>query len=122
MELGESLEDYLECIYVLHQHGKVRSIDVAKRLEVSKPSVNKAINVLKEKNLLTQEAYGDIRLTQAGIDMAKSILNRHLTIKQFLTTILNVSEENADIDACKIEHIICDETFNNMVQMLEEKK
>ncbi len=120
MQLGESLEDYLECIYILHLQGKVRSIDVSKRLEVSKPSVNKAVNVLKEKNLLTQESYGDIRLTQAGIDMAKGILNRHLTITKFLKEILNVSDVNAETDACKIEHIISDETFNQMIKLLEK--
>ncbi len=121
MQLGESLEDYLECIYILHKLGKVRSIDVAKRLDVSKPSVNKAINVLKEKQLLTQESYGDIRLTQSGIELAQSILTRHEKISQFLKEILHVSEEIADADACKIEHVISEETFHKMIEVLDNK-
>lgn len=114
MLLGESLEDYLETIVILAQKGKVRSIDVAKLMDVSKPSVNKAMNVLKEKGFITQEAYGDIRLTQTGKEMADMIFNRHTTIRSFLSDVLNVSKENAEKDACKIEHIISEETFEKI--------
>lgn len=114
MLLGESLEDYLETIVILSEKGKVRSIDVAKLMNVSKPSVNKAMNVLKEKGLIEQEAYGDIRLTPSGKEMADMIFNRHKTIRTFLSEILEVSSENAEKDACKIEHIISEETFNKI--------
>lgn len=114
MLLGESLEDYLETVVILSESGKVRSIDVAKMLKVSKPSVNKAMNVLKVKGLIEQEAYGDIRLTPAGRDMAEEIFHRHKTIRAFLKNVLQVSEENAEKDACKIEHIISEETFQKI--------
>ncbi len=114
MLLGESLEDYLECMMQLSEHGKVRSIDVAKKLNVSKASVNKAMNVLKEKGYVLQEAYGDIRLTDKGKEMAEIIVHRHCTIQKFLSDILMVSSENAEKDACKIEHIISEETFEKI--------
>lgn len=116
MLLGESLEDYLETIVILSENGKVRSIDVAKRMEVSKPSVNKAMNVLKDKGLIEQEAYGDIRLTPSGKEMADMVFNRHKTIRSFLENILFVSKENAEKDACKIEHIISEETFQKIAK------
>ena len=64
MELGQSREDYLECLLMLEENGKIRSVDVAKKMNVSKPSVNKAMNVLKEYGYITQENYGDIHLTE----------------------------------------------------------
>ena len=115
MLLGESLEDYLECIAMLSENepdGRVRSVDIARHLHVSKPSVNKAMNVLKEKGLIRQEAYSGIELTKAGKEMAAMILNRHNTIHYFLRNVLGVSEENAEHDACKIEHHISEESFN----------
>lgn len=119
MFLGESLEDYLETIYILAEDNKVRSIDVAKKMQVSKPSVNKAMNVLMDKGFITKEAYGDIYLTQAGIDMAKQILNRHETIRSFLEDVLHVSSGNAEMDACKIEHIISEETFEKITEYIK---
>ena len=117
MLLGESLEDYLECIVMLSENeptGRVRSVDIARHLNVSKPSVNKAMNILKEKGFIRQEAYSGIELTNAGKEMAKMILNRHNTIRTFLEEVLGVSSENAEHDACKIEHIISEETFKKI--------
>lgn len=110
MFLGESLEDYLEAIVILSKEGKVRSIDIAKMLDVSKPSVNKAMNVLKEKGFITQESYGDIKLTKAGKEMADQVFDRHQKIRSFLIS-LGISVATAEKDACKIEHIISEETF-----------
>lgn len=117
MLLGESLEDYLECIVMLSENeptGRVRSVDIARHLNVSKPSVNKAMNILKEKGFIRQEAYSGIELTDAGKEMAQMILNRHNTIRTFLEEVLGVSSENAEHDACKIEHIISEETFEKI--------
>lgn len=117
MLLGESLEDYLECIVMLSENeptGRVRSVDIARHLNVSKPSVNKAMNILKEKGFIRQEAYSGIELTNAGKEMAQMILNRHNTIRTFLEEVLGVSSENAEHDACKIEHIISEETFEKI--------
>ena len=114
MELGQSREDYLECLLMLEESGKIRSVDVAKMLNVSKPSVNKAMNVLKEYGYITQENYGDIHLTKDGRSLAERILKRHRTLQGFLKEILQVSDEQAEADACKIEHVISDETFNKL--------
>lgn len=117
MLLGESLEDYLECIVMLSKNtndGRVRSVDIARHLNVSKPSVNQAMNILKDKGLIIQEAYSGIQLTEAGKEMATMILHRHNTIRIFLEEVLGVSSENAEHDACKIEHIISEETFNKI--------
>lgn len=121
MLLGESLEDYLECIIQLSEKGKVRSIDVAKMMQVSKPSVNKAVNVLKEKGYVLQEAYGAIQLTPAGKEMAETIIHRHRTIYKFLTEVLHIKEEVAEKDACKIEHIISEETFKSISNYITNK-
>lgn len=114
MILGESLEDYLETLLILESTGKIRCVDVAAKMSVSKPSVNKAMNVLKEKGYVLQESYGDIHLTDAGRDIAKSVYHRHETISNFLQNILGVRAEQADEDACHIEHVISEETFEKI--------
>lgn len=111
MNLGESLEDYLEAMLILEETGKIRSVDVAKQLNVSKPSVNNAISILKEKGYVTQENYKDIHLTDAGRAQANLVFERHKILRSFLIDILKVEVKQAEIDACKIEHIISDETF-----------
>lgn len=120
MLLGESLEDYLECIVILAEKGKVRSIDIARMMNVSKPSVNKAMNNLKEKGFLTQETYGDIHLTKKGEDMAKKVHNRHTTIRRFLLDVVGVDAATAEKDACRIEHIISEETFIKITEMTKK--
>ena len=112
---SESLEMYLETMYRLETElGKIRCVDIANSLGVSKPSVNKAVNVLKEQGYLTQETYGSIHLTDAGREIGQQIFNRHKVIMRYLIEVLNVSEENAEEDACKMEHILSEETFNKM--------
>lgn len=112
MRLGESLEDYLEAMLLLEESGKIRSVDVAKHLNVSKPSVNNALCILKEKGFVTQENYKDIHLTDAGREQAMLVLERHRILRSFLIDILKVDPNQAEIDACKIEHIISEETFD----------
>lgn len=111
MKLGESLEDYLEAMLILEESGKIRSVDVAKQLNVSKPSVNNALCILKEKGFVTQENYKDIHLTEAGRQQAMLVLERHRILRSFLIDILKVDAAQAEADACKIEHIISEETF-----------
>ena len=115
MLLGESLEDYLETLLILDEtKGKIRCVDVAAHMKVSKPSVNKAMNVLKEKGYVLQESYGDIHLTEEGRSFAKKVYHRHETISGFLQNVLGVSAKNADEDACHIEHVISEETFGKI--------
>lgn len=118
--LTDSNEDYLEAIYILNlKFGKVRSIDIAKHLNVSKPGVNKAMNVLKENELIDKDHYGDVILTQKGLDIAKKIYKKHTTIKEFLIMI-GVDEETSEIDCCKIEHVISETTFKAITKHLKE--
>ena len=120
--LTDSNEDYLEAIYILKlKFGKVRSIDIAKHLNVSKPGVNKAMNILKESNLIDKDPYGDVYLTSKGEDIAKKIYQKHTTIKEFLLK-LGIDENIAEIDCCKIEHVISEETFKAIKNHLKKIK
>ena len=123
MLLGQSGEDYLETVLELEQlNGVVRSIDIAKKLGVSRPSVNKAINNLKEAGMVTQQSYGDIRLTDLGRKTAKDIIYRHTLIKNFLMHVLGLSSHIAETDACKIEHILSPETIESLEKFVVEYK
>lgn len=118
--LTDSNEDYLEAILILKEkNGVVRSVDIAKLLNVSKPGVNKAMNVLKENGLIEKETYGDITLTKKGFEIASKIYKKHNTIRDFLIT-LGVGEETSDIDCCKIEHVISEETFEAIRKFLNK--
>ena len=111
MSLHESGEDYLEAIYVLRErHGTVRSIDVAQHLGYSKPSVSRAVSVLKQSGHLTMEKDGRLELTPLGEEVARSIYERHRFLTQWLVR-LGVSPEVAAKDACRIEHDLSSETF-----------
>ncbi|MGN0519671.1 MAG: metal-dependent transcriptional regulator [Candidatus Fimenecus sp.] len=119
-----SAEDYLEAIFILSQkeeNARVRVTDLASFLAVSKPSVTHAVSVLKDKGLLEHEAYGGILLTPAGESCAANVLRRHKMIQRFLVHTLGVSEENAESDACRMEHILSAETIEKMYAYLEEK-
>ena len=112
MQLQESAEMYLETIYILSQKSKsVRSSDVAEYMGFSKPSVSRAVGLLKNGGYLTMADDGLLSLTDEGISTAKKIFERHIILSEFLTKI-GVKAKTASDDACKIEHIISDETFN----------
>ena len=120
MILGESLEDYLETLLILEkENGRIRCVDVAKRMNVSKPSVNKAMNVLKEKGFVQQETYGDIHFTPEGEELAEKVYQRHTTVQAFLQHVLGVDEETAEEEACHIEHVISEDTFIKIKSFLD---
>lgn len=111
MVLHESGEDYLEAILVLRQQkGHVRSIDVAQYLGFSKPSVSRAVSILKANGYLTMEKDGRLELTPQGEANAQRVYERHRFLSQWLVQ-LGVSPEVAAADACRIEHDISPETF-----------
>ena len=119
--ISPSLEDYLEAIYMIDsENSGVRLTDVANNLKVSKPSVNKAMVILKEKNLIIHEKYGEIRLTEEGLKIAIHVISKHRSILKFLTKILKVDKETAEIEACKIEHVISDDTAEKMIKFINE--
>lgn len=112
MNLQESGEMYLETIYVLSQKSdSVRSLDVAEYMSFSKPSVSRAVKLLKDGEYLTVDKDGYLHLTESGKKTAKKIYERHTVLTTLLES-LGVSRETAAEDACKIEHVISDESFN----------
>ena len=122
MSLQESGEMYLESIYVLTQKSsEVRSIDVCEYMGYSKPSVSRAIGLLKNGGYVTVNGEGYLSLTAIGKDVAEKIYERHTILTGFLVSI-GVSEDTASEDACKMEHVISDEAFEaikNHIQKLD---
>lgn len=111
MRLQESGEMYLESIYVLSQRGgNVRSIDISEYMGYSKPSVSRAVSLLKSGGYLTVDEENHLHLTEAGLKIATKIYERHTVLSAMLMRI-GVSEETAVEDACRIEHDISDESF-----------
>ncbi len=107
----ESLEDYLETILLLHRkNGYVRSIDIANEMNFSKPSVSVAMKNLCEKEYIEKADNGYITLTDAGMERAKGVLEKHTILSNWLISI-GVSEETAKEDACRVEHDLSDESF-----------
>lgn len=114
-KLTPSIEDYLEAIYVLDRADKgVRSVDVADKLHVAKPSVHRALKSLVEGGLIEQQRYSVIYLTDEGKAQARRILHRHTVIKSFLMDVLGLDGNRADEEACKIEHVVCEETIKRL--------
>lgn len=110
--MHESGEMYLETIYVLHQKKPdVRSIDVAEYMGFSKPSVSRGVSILKRDGYLTVDPNGYLEFTDSGLDLAKKIYERHTILTKMLTNI-GVAPDVAAQDACKMEHVISDETLN----------
>ena len=115
--LSASLEDYLKEIYLLNLEGqKVRITDIAR----SKPSVNRAMNTLKELELLEHEHYGKITLTDAGRDTAKNILDTNKIVYRFLTEILDVDEQTALAEADLMEHDISKGTRKKLKKFIKK--
>lgn len=112
-KMSPSHEDYLEAMVELGgtADSPIRSVDVAAKLGVSKASVNKAMSVLKEKGLAEQPYYGDITLTPEGYEYGRSVLDRHQMLFLFLSKALGIPEEQANKEACLMEHAIGDESM-----------
>ena len=110
MHLQESGEMYLETVYVLSKNGVVRSLDVAEYMGFSKPSVSRAVGLLKQGGYLLMDKDRYLTLTESGLDVAKKRYERHTLLSKFLVR-LGVDEKTASEDACKMEHDISDESF-----------
>ncbi len=111
MQLKESGEMYLETIYILSKKSPfVRSIDVCEEMGYSKPSVSRAMGLLRDGGYITTDNLGHLHLTDLGKEVAEKTYERHTVLTKFFTQI-GVDKEVAAVDACKIEHIISDEGF-----------
>lgn len=114
MKIQESGEDYLEAILILkEQKGVVHAIDVARHLNFSKPSVSRAVKILREDGDLTVDPDGAIELTEKGLEIAERIYERHRLLTLWFTE-LGVSPQQAAEDACRVEHDISAETFQKL--------
>lgn len=122
MKLKESGEMYLETIYVLSKKtGYVRSIDVCEKMGYSKPSVSRAVGLLKEGGYLTVGNDGSLVLTDTGREVAEKTYERHTILSEFFEMI-GVDSDVAAADACKIEHVISDKTFFALKRHLKNNK
>ena len=117
MKYSESVEMYLETILRIEE-GKVEVhvVDIAKRLKISKPSVTRALGLMRGEKLILQEPYGSIYLTSKGRTAANRVYDRHKRITEFLMSSLGLDRGIAEADACRIEHIISEKTFSAIEQ------
>lgn len=121
-KVQKSGEDYLEAIYNLSRsENHAHSADISRVLGVSKPSTFNALQKLEDLGYVVKASYGPVMLTKTGEEYAKMILKKHNAIKMLLTDVLKVSLEEAEIDACKIEHCIGEETTKKLFDYLKIK-
>ena len=122
MAIHESAEMYLETIYLLSQHrSHVRAIDVAEHMGYSKPSVSRAMGLLKQNGYVITDDTGSLVLTESGRAVALKIFERHKVLSQMLIA-LGIPPEAAADDACRIEHVISDESFEAIKRHFEENQ
>lgn len=114
MPLHESGEMYLETLYILNQEkNDVRAIDLASHMGYSRPSVSRAVGILKNDGYLQVDKDNTLSLTEKGEEVAKRVYDRHITLRSILESI-GVSKDTANDDACKMEHILSDETYEKL--------
>lgn len=119
-KIQESGENYLETILILRTRNKeVRSIDIARELGFAKPSISRAVSILKNDGYITIDGNGYISLTESGEELANKIYERHKILTTYLVQI-GVDQETAEKDACRIEHIISDITFEKIKAQLTQ--
>jgi DtxR family Mn-dependent transcriptional regulator len=120
--MTQSLEDYLEMVSFLADEGQVRVTDIAGRLKVSKPSVLTALKTLEEQGLLEHERYRTVTLTEKGVVRASEIRERHRFLTSFLRDTIGVNPETAEQDACKMEHVLSEETLDKMKLLAQKSR
>ena len=122
MHIQESGEMYLETIHVLcKKQGAVRAIDISEHMGYSKPSVSRAMGILKQAEYIVVDKNGFITLTESGLEVANRMYERHTLLTELFTR-LGVDEETAADDACKIEHHISEKSFEAIKKFVEESK
>ncbi len=111
----ESGENYLETIYIIQkEQGFVRSIDIARKLNVSKPSVSRAMGLLRQEGFIDMADNGPIVLTDKGLEKAEQIYTRHRILTDFLVKVTGVPVEQAEENACRIEHVLDEDVFQGI--------
>ena len=123
MRIQESGENYLETILILQsKKGSVRSIDIANELDYTKASISRAMSILKKAGYIIIDDAGSIHLTESGSQRAAQIYERHRLITKYLVQALQIKEDTAMADACRIEHIISEESFHKIKDWVEANK
>ena len=119
--ISKALEEYLKTMYVLQkQNGNIRVTDIANKMNCSKPSVNKALNNLKEEKLVKYETYGTIELTEDGESLAQKILEAYDIVYLFLKDVLNLNKQDAEEEAENIKSSISDNTLNKLAKYVHK--
>ena len=120
-KLSASLEDYLEIICNYAEAEKnIRAIDISKELKISRASATEALKKLASKGFINYERYETISLTESGKNIAQKVVSKHRILQKFFENILNLPEEEASLNACKIEHVITENAFNKIAQIVEQ--
>ena len=115
-----SKEDYLEAIYDLSLNNQnFKAVDIAKRLEISRASVSEALKKLSEQGFLNYEKYKPVTLTDKGLELAQKVFLKHKTLCKFFEKFLNLSNKEAQINACKIEHVITENAFFKIKELVD---
>lgn len=118
-KITASIEDYLEIIYEqLEKTQKIKAVDIAKKLNISRASVTEALQKLAQKNYIVYEKNCPIELTEAGIEIAKSVAYKHKVLCDFFTKVLKIEKEEAEINACRIEHVITENAFKKIIELV----
>ena len=120
--LSKSMEDYLETVLILSKiNGEARISDIAEKLNISKPSVTEAIDKLSQDGYVYKEKYKPVSLTEKGKKLAEEVFCKHNIIKEFLINVVGVNSEVAEEDACKMEHVVSDNTLEKLYTILEKE-
>lgn len=123
MKYHDSAEMYLETIYILEKtQGHAHVAEISKALNISKPSVTKAMDQLKNRLLINKDDYGPVTLTAIGRELSQEIYERHLIITEYLRQSLNLSLEDAEENACRMEHVITDALFKSIKEYLNKEE
>lgn len=121
MKYHDSAEMYLETIYLFEKkQGHAHVAEISKALSISKPSVTKAMDLLKNRLLINQDNYGPVTLTEKGRELSKEIYERHMIITQYLQESLNLSLEDAEENACRMEHVITESFMDSIKAFLDK--
>jgi len=120
-KLSASLEDYLEIIFNYNDAEKnVRAIDISKELKISRASATEALKKLANKGFINYERYETISLTESGKNIAQKVVSKHRTLQKFFENILELPEQEASLNACKIEHIITENAFDKIARIVDK--
>lgn len=121
-QVSASLEDYLEVIYeIIDKKKGVKAIDISRKLGVGRSSVTDALKTLAEKNLVNYGRYDVLSLTEEGEKLAREVIVKHSVLYDFFISVLGLSPEEADENACRIEHVISDNAFEGFVKFMKVK-